>query len=69
MGPILQPVQVLLDGFSSLLCIKCTTHLGVLHKLAEGALDAIIYVIDEDVEEHHSQDLVLRDTTCDWPPC
>ena len=54
MGPLLQPVQVPLDGFPSLQYIDCTTQLGVI--TAEGALDAIVYVIDEDVEEHRSQD-------------
>ena len=60
----LQPVQVPLDGFPSFQCIDCTTQLGVTHKLAEGALDAITYVTDEDAEEHQSQDQPLRDTAC-----
>jgi len=47
MGPLIQPVQVPLDGFPSFQCIDCTTKLGVICKLAEGALDAIIYVTDE----------------------
>ena len=64
----LQPVQVPLDGFPSFQHIDCTTQLGVIHKLAEGALDAIIYVVDEDVEDHRSQDRPLRDTACDRPP-
>ena len=56
MAPLLQPVEVPLDGFLSLQCIDCTAQLGVIHKLTEGALDAIVYVIDDDVEEHSSQD-------------
>ena len=48
--------EKVLDGFPSFKSIDCTTQLGVIHKLAEGALDAIIHVIDEDVEEHWSQD-------------
>jgi len=51
MVPLLQPVEVHLDDFPSFLYINCTTQLGVIHKLAEGALDAIVYVTDEDVEE------------------
>jgi len=47
MGLLLQPVQVPLDGFSSLQCIGYTTQLGVTCSLAEGALDSIIYVIDK----------------------
>jgi len=68
MGPLLQPAQVPLDGFLSFQHTNRTAQLGLIHKLAEGALDAIIYVIDEDVEEHQSQDRPLRDTTCDWSP-
>ena len=56
MGLLLQPVQVPLDSFPSLQCIDCTAQLGVIRKFAEGALDAIVYVIDEDVEKHWSQD-------------
>ena len=68
MGPLLQDVQDPLDVFPSLLCIHCTAQLGVIRRLAEGALNAIVCVIDEDVEEHCSQDQPLRDTTCDRPP-
>ena len=39
--------------------INCTTQLGVIVKLAEGALKPVIDVIDEDVEEHWSQDRPL----------
>ena len=56
MAPLLQPVQIPLDGFPSFQRINCPTQLGVIRKLAEGALDAIVYVIDEDIEEHRSQD-------------
>ncbi len=31
-------------------------QLGVINKLAEGALVPIVYIIDEDIEEHWSQD-------------
>ena len=68
MGPLLKPVQVPLDGFPSFQYINCTTQLGAICKLAEGALDAIVYVIDKDVEEHQSQDRPLRDTACDRSP-
>jgi len=67
MGPLLQPVQVPLVDFPSLQCIDYTTQLSVICKLAEGALNAIICVTDEDFEEHQSQDRPLRDTTCEQP--
>ncbi|PKU39466.1 hypothetical protein llap_10229 [Limosa lapponica baueri] len=37
MGPYLKPVQVPLNGIPSLQCVDCTTQLGVISKLAEGA--------------------------------
>jgi len=51
MVPLLQPVQVPLDGLPSRQCIDFTTQLGVICKHAEGALDAIICVTDKDVED------------------
>ena len=70
MGPLLQPVQVPLDDFPSFQRIDCTAQLGVIRKLAEGALDVIddvndIYVIDKDAEENWSHDQPLEDTVCD----
>ncbi|KAK4820500.1 hypothetical protein QYF61_000079, partial [Mycteria americana] len=47
MGPLLKLVQVPLNGISSLRCVNRTTQLGVTCKLAEGALDPTVYVIDE----------------------
>jgi len=38
-GPLLKLVQVPLDGIPSFWCVNCTTQLGVICKLAEGALD------------------------------
>jgi len=49
-GPLLKAVQVPLDGIPSLKHTSCTTQLGAIHRLAEGALDPAVYVIDEDTE-------------------
>jgi len=38
-GPFLKLVQGPLDGIPSFWCVNCTTQLGVICKLAEGALD------------------------------
>jgi len=38
-GPFLEFVQVPLDGIPSFWLVNCTTQLGVICKLAEGALD------------------------------
>jgi len=39
MGPLLELVQVLLDGILFFRCVDRSTQLGVICKLAEGALD------------------------------
>jgi len=46
-GMLFKLVQVPLDGISSFNCVNCTTQLGVINKLAESALDPIIYVTDK----------------------
>jgi len=49
--------------------LHCSAFLScVMHKLAEGALDAIVYVIDRDVEEHQFQDRPSSDTAYDQLP-
>ncbi|KAK4829273.1 hypothetical protein QYF61_002665 [Mycteria americana] len=50
MGPLLKPVKVPLDGIPSLKCINCTTHLGVICKPAESALNPTVYVVDEEAK-------------------
>jgi len=67
-GPLLELVQVPLDGIPSFWCVSCTIQLGVICKLAEGALDLAVCVIDENVKEHRSQYRPLRDTTHHWHP-
>ncbi|KAK4832517.1 hypothetical protein QYF61_023582, partial [Mycteria americana] len=62
MGPLLKLVQVPLDGIPSLRCVSCTTQLGVICNLAEGALDLAVNVI-EDIKQYWSQYGPLRDTT------
>ncbi|KAK4806258.1 hypothetical protein QYF61_013402 [Mycteria americana] len=58
MGPLLKPVK----------SINCTTQLGVFCKLAEGALNPTVYVVDEDIKQDWSQYGPLRDTTRYWFP-
>ena len=50
-GLLLELVQVPLDGIPSLRCVSCTTQLGVICRLAEGALDPTVYVSDEDIKQ------------------
>lgn len=61
-------VQLLVDGIPSFRCVSCTTLLGLVDELAEGALSPAFCVTDEGAEEHQSQDRALRDITCHQPP-
>ena len=46
MGPLLELVQVPLDGVPSLRHVNRITQLGVICKLAEGALNPTVYVTE-----------------------
>ncbi|KAK4825361.1 hypothetical protein QYF61_026880 [Mycteria americana] len=50
-----QLVQVPLDGILSLKHVNHTTQLGIVCKLAEGALDPTVYVTDEGIKQYWSQ--------------
>ena len=54
-GPLLKTVHVTLDGILSLRHVSHTTQLDVIHKLAEGALDPTVNVVDEDNKEYWCQ--------------
>ena len=41
-----------MDGIPSLGYVDCTTQLGVIHRLAEGALNLTVDDSDEDVKNH-----------------
>ncbi|KAK4824285.1 hypothetical protein QYF61_012845 [Mycteria americana] len=58
--PLLQLVQVPLDDIPSFWRVNCTTQLGVICKLAEGALNLAVNVIDENIEQHWSQRAAQR---------
>ncbi|KAK4821571.1 LOW QUALITY PROTEIN: hypothetical protein QYF61_023478 [Mycteria americana] len=59
-GPLLQLVQVPPNDIPSFWRVKCTTQLGAICKLAEGAFDLAVNVIDENIEQHWSQGAVDR---------
>ena len=50
MGPPLKHVQVPLDGILSLYHVNCTTQLGIVCKLAEGALDSTVHFTYKNVK-------------------
>ncbi|KAK4832397.1 hypothetical protein QYF61_022532, partial [Mycteria americana] len=63
---VLQLAQVPLDDILSFWRVNCTTQLGVIYKLAEGALGLSVNVIDENIEQYWSHfeekaEGVLRD--------
>jgi len=55
MGPLLKSVKIPLDGISSLQCVSCTTQLGVIGRLAEGALNLPVQVANKDVKQRWTQ--------------
>ncbi|KAK4832110.1 hypothetical protein QYF61_020737 [Mycteria americana] len=55
LGPSIQPVQVPLRSLPTLKQINTPTQLGVICKLAEGALDPLIQIIDKDVKQNWPQ--------------
>ncbi|PKU36192.1 hypothetical protein llap_13505 [Limosa lapponica baueri] len=67
-GPSLKPVKISLDGIPSLQHIDGTTQLGVISKLAEGALKPTVSVANKDVKQYWSQYQPLRNTTHHWLP-
>ncbi|KAK4818926.1 hypothetical protein QYF61_022103 [Mycteria americana] len=61
--PRIAPTQDPLDDILSFWRVNCATQLGVICKLAEGALDLAVNVTDENIEQHWSQYGPPRDTT------
>ncbi|KAK4807441.1 hypothetical protein QYF61_001992 [Mycteria americana] len=61
MGPLLQLVQVPLDGILSLRHVNHTTQLGIICKLAEDALDPTVYVVDEDIKHSNRDEINLSE--------
>jgi len=64
-GPLLKLVQVPLDGIPSFWCVNCTTQLGVICKLAEGAFNpakSLMKILNS------TSPSTLRDTTCQRHP-
>ncbi|KAK4810832.1 hypothetical protein QYF61_008804 [Mycteria americana] len=68
LGPSIQPVQVPLQSLPTLQKINTPTQLGVICKLAEGALDPFVQIIDKDIKQNWPQHRALGDTTCDRLP-
>jgi len=59
-GGLLKFVQDLLESIPSFCHINCTTQHGITSKLAEGAFEPTVCVIDEDVEVRQTQDRPLE---------
>ncbi|KAK4829094.1 hypothetical protein QYF61_002045 [Mycteria americana] len=64
LGPSIQPVQSL----PTLKQINTPTQLGVICKLAEGALDPFVQITDKDIKQNWPQHRALGNTTCDRLP-
>ena len=59
-GPPFKPVKVLLNGIPSLQRVNRTAQLGVIGRLAEGALNPTIHVANKDVKQLWCQYQPLR---------
>ena len=68
MGPFLQPVEVPLDGSTTLGRISHSSQLCITCKLAEDMLCPISQVINEDVEKDWPQYWFLGYSATYWPP-
>ncbi|KAK4832719.1 LOW QUALITY PROTEIN: hypothetical protein QYF61_025208, partial [Mycteria americana] len=55
LGPSIQPVQVPLQSLPTLQQINAPTQLGAICKLSEGALDALIEILDKDIKQNWPQ--------------
>jgi len=68
MGSLLKPFRVPLDGISPFKRINFSTQLGAICKLAKGALNPTLYVINKDIVQYPSQYSSMRDTTSHQSP-
>ncbi|KAK4814948.1 hypothetical protein QYF61_006892 [Mycteria americana] len=64
----IQPVQVPLQSLPPLKQINTPAQLGVICKLAEGALDPLFQITHKDIKQGWPQHRALGDTTCDQLP-
>ncbi|KAK4815335.1 hypothetical protein QYF61_000167 [Mycteria americana] len=67
-SPSIQPVQIPLQSLPTLQQINTPAQLGVVCKLAEGALDPFVQIIDKDIKQNWPQHRALGNTACDRPP-
>lgn len=49
-------------------CVDCTTQLGIVSKLAEGAVDSTVHVTNKGVQQLWYQCLSLQNTAHYWSP-
>jgi len=54
-GSPLKPVKIPVEGIAFLQCVDHNTRLGVVGKLAEGALNPTVHVTHKDVKQHWPQ--------------
>lgn len=59
----LQPVQTSLNGSTDLWCVRHSSQLHIISKVAEGAFYPFIQVIDEDGEQDQTQYQTQGNTT------
>ncbi|KAK4815248.1 hypothetical protein QYF61_023695 [Mycteria americana] len=68
LGPLIQPLWILLQSLPTLKQINTPAQLGVVCKVTEGALNPLVQIIDKDIKQNWPQHRALGNTTCDRPP-
>ncbi|TRZ19361.1 hypothetical protein HGM15179_007751 [Zosterops borbonicus] len=66
-SPSIQPIQVFLQSPPALQQIHTCSQLGITGKFADGGLDPLIHVINENIEQSWPQHRPLGNTTGDCP--
>ena len=66
LSPVIQSVQITPQSLLTPRQINTSSQLGVICKFTEGALNALIQVINKDIKQDRSQYQSLRKTTRDW---
>lgn len=67
-GPFFQPVEVPLNGTTTISCISCSSWFCATCELSGEALCPTAQVIDGDIQHHWPQGQTPEDTISDWSP-
>lgn len=66
LSPVIQPVHIRSWGLPTFRQIDTAFQLGIICKLTEGVLSALILVINKDIEQNEPQNQPLEKATHGW---